>query len=87
MPASDKLPPATLRALEALDASPDKALPINDFRRATGVGRRARHMFLHRLETAGLVFIHYAVSGARVEITFGGLGALRRHREEAVRNA
>jgi hypothetical protein len=76
------LPPATLRALLALDAAENKRLPAVEFRRACGVKTRAYHLFKNQLLDAYLIAeVHGSASSLHAfEITRAGMLALIAHR-------
>lgn len=72
-----RIPPATLRALKALDAAPNKKLPYSDFRKASGVKTRAYYPFVNRLREQNLIGEYGDLSRNHgYEITFAGLQAL-----------
>ena len=76
-----RLPPATARTLEALDAAPNKRIAINDFRKATGVKTRAYYPFLNRLLDAPyIVGVGDLSRDHWYSITFKGMKALEAHR-------
>jgi hypothetical protein len=69
------LPPATRRLLRALVASPTGSLGMLALERATAVKHRAFHPLLARLERRQFIVRQYESNS--VELTFGGLRALR----------
>jgi DNA-binding MarR family transcriptional regulator len=77
-----KLPPATLRALTALDAAENKRLPLADFRKASAVKTRAFFPFRERLLKAGLIADTHGSIGSsyRLELTEAGAKALADHK-------
>ena len=69
------LPPATLRLLRALEATPTRSLGVLDLERAVAVKHRAFYPLLARLERSRFIVRQY--DRCAVELTFGGLRALR----------
>ncbi|MER8394060.1 hypothetical protein NKH10_19410 [Mesorhizobium sp. M1340] len=79
MTGGKRIPPATLRALKALDAAPEKKMTYNEFRKASGVKTRAYYPFVNRLLDQRLIGPH-GDNRADVgyTITFAGMQALLR---------
>lgn len=77
-----KLPPATLRTLQALDAAPNKQMRWNDFLRATGVKTRARQLFYANLTNKGFVTTNLNYEYTVISLTFAGMQALKEHGNE-----
>lgn len=76
-----KLPPARLRALEALDAAEDKRLSFGDFRKATSVKTRAYYPFVSRLLSDNLIVeVGDLRASNSYSLTFAGMRALAAHR-------
>lgn len=73
-----KVPPATLRTLQALDAADEKRLPYNEFRRATGVKTRAYYLFVNRLRDQNLIVEYGDLSRDHgYTLTFAGMQVLK----------
>lgn len=72
---ANKIPPATLRLLQALGTSPTGLLSVGDLRQAAAIKYRGFHPVLARMEQQGYVIRHY--DSDSVELTFGGLRAIR----------
>ena len=81
-----KLPPATLRLLQTLDAAPNKKLSRGDLCKAVNITHRGFSLLLHRVEDRNYVARHYGIHDF-VELTFGGMQALAGHRQHEMVSA